>query len=143
MSHVGTGPSGGADPLPCGTLLVMSPLLLTPAAPVVPVLAAADVAGDDRWTTADWALGVVLPLILLGAGVALLLRGRAALAEATRVRAGFGGPPGSLDVGTELGFGVEHDRGRVLAAQRLRLWGLVLVAVAVVWLLVTLVVALL
>lgn len=112
----------------------MSTLLLT---------ASGTASVDDSWTAADWTLGVVLPLVLLVVGVLLHLRGRAALADATRVRAGFGGPPGSLDVGTEQGFGVEHDRGRVLAAQRLRLWGLVLVAVAVVWLLVTLVVALL
>ena len=55
----------------------------------------------------------------------------------------FGGPPGSSDVGTEGGFGVEDNRAEVLGARRLRLWGLVLAAVGLVWLLVTLVVALL
>lgn len=98
---------------------------------------------DDGWSAGDWVLGVALPLLLLVVGAVLYLRGRAAHGEATRVRAGFGGPPGSLDVGTELGFGVEDNRRAVLAAQRLKLWGLLLVAVALVWTLVTLVVALL
>ncbi|AXH97327.1 hypothetical protein [Ornithinimicrobium avium] len=89
-----------------------------------------------------WTLGVVLPLLLLVVGVLLFLRGRAAMDEATRPRAGFGGPPGSLDIGTELGFGVEEARESVLAAHRLRLWGLVLVGVAVLWLVVALIVAL-
>ncbi|RIK16432.1 MAG: hypothetical protein DCC50_04935 [Acidobacteria bacterium] len=89
-----------------------------------------------------WTLGVIAPLVLLVVGVVLFLRGRAALEEASRVRAGFGGPPGSLDIGTELGFGVEEDRRALLAAERLRLWGLVLVGLAVVWLLVALIVAL-
>lgn len=102
-------------------------------------LAAAAV--DDAWTASDWTLGVVLPVVLLAAGVLLYLRGRSALEEATRVRAGFGGPPGSLDIGTELGFGIEENRAEVLAARRTRLWGLVLIAVAVVWLLVTLLLA--
>lgn len=98
---------------------------------------------DDRWTAGDWTLGVVLPLVLLAVGVALYLRGRSALAEATRVRAGFGGPPGSVDVGTELGFGVEDAREQALAARRLKLWGLLLVVVALLWTLVTLLTALL
>lgn len=89
-----------------------------------------------------WTLGVIVPLALLVVGVVLFLRGRAALEEANRVQAGFGGPPGSLDIGTELGFGVEENRRAVLTAHRLRLWGLVLVGVAVVWLLIALIVAL-
>ena len=112
----------------------MSPHLLAPRL---------SASADDRWTAGDWTLGVVLPLVLLAVGVALYLRGRAALAEARRVRAGFGGPPGSLDVGTELGFGVQDNREQVLAARRLKLWGLLLVVVALLWTLVTLVVALL
>lgn len=90
----------------------------------------------------DWTLGVIVPLVLLAVGVVLFLRGRSALEEANRIKAGFGGPPGSLDIGTELGFGVEENRKAVLSAERLRLWGLVLVGVAVVWLLVSLIVAL-
>jgi hypothetical protein len=112
----------------------MSPFLLTPTRAA---------AADSSWSGADWVLGVVLPLLVLAAGVVLLLRGRAALAEATRVRSGFGGPPGTLDVGTQVGPGAEDHRRELLAAQRLRLRGLVLVGVGVVWLLVTLVVALL
>lgn len=100
-------------------------------------------AADEAWTTTDWVLGVVLPILLLAVGVILYLRGRSAYDEATRVKAGFGGPPGSLDVGTELGFGIEENRKERLAAQRLKLWGLVLAAVGLVWLVISLFVALL
>jgi len=88
----------------------------------------------------DWALLVVLPLLLLAAGVLLLLRGRAALAQARRIKGGFGGPPGSHDVGLDVGFDVdpERERAQVLSAQRQVLWGWILVGVAVVWLLVAL-----
>lgn len=82
---------------------------------------------------------LVVSIVLLVVGVVLFLRGRAALEEATRVKSGFGGPPGSLDIGTELGFGVEEHRQELLSAQRTRLWGLVLGAVGLVALVVTLV----
>lgn len=112
---------------------MLMPLLLAPQS--------ATTTAQGGWGAADWTLGVVVPLVLLAAGVFLYLRGRAAHQDATRIKGGFGGPPGSLDIGTELGFGVEENRKEVLAAQRLKLWGLVLVGVAVVWLLVTLIVA--
>ena len=88
----------------------------------------------------DWALLVVLPVLLLAAGVVLLLRGQAALAEARRIKGGFGGPPGSRDIGLAVGFDAdpEQQRARVLSAQRQVLWGWILVAVAVIWLLVAL-----
>lgn len=121
-------------PADCGTLLVMSVLLLTPSRAA---------ATTDAWSAGDWALGVGLPLLLVAVGVVLYVRGRAASAEATRVRAGFGGPPGTHDVATGQGLGVEDDRARRLAAQRLRLWGLLLVLAGMVWLLVASVVALL
>ncbi len=82
---------------------------------------------------------LVVSTALLVAGVVLFLRGRAALAEASGVRAGFGGPPGSLDIGTELGFGVERHREEVLSAQRTRLWGVVLGVVGLVGLVVSIV----
>lgn len=107
------------------------------------LLTSARTAPGDAWSAGDWILGVVLPLVLLAVGVLLHVRGRAAYADATRVRAGFGGPPGSHDVATEQGLGVEDDRARRLAAQRLKLWGLLLVLAGMVWLLVTSVVALL
>lgn len=102
-----------------------------------PLVRPATAAVGDSWSTGDWVLGVVLPLVLLALGVALLLRGRSTLAAARRIRAGFGGPPGSLDIGTELGFGIDN-RAELLRGRRLSLWGLVLVAVGVLWLLVTL-----
>ena len=88
----------------------------------------------------DWVLLVVLPVLLLVVGVVLLLRGRAALAEARRIRGGFGGPPGSSDVGPDLGpdAGPERQRAAVLSAQRQALRGWVLVGAAAVWLLVAL-----
>lgn len=90
----------------------------------------------------DWLVYVILPLLLLLAGGFLHLRGRAEHREATRLRGGFGGPPGSLDIGTELGFGVENNRGKVLAAQRQMLWGGILAAVGALWLVVGLILAL-
>ena len=107
------------------------------------MLTSARAASGDSWSAGDWTLGVVLPLVLVAVGVLLYVRGRAAHADATRIRAGFGGPPGSHDVPTEQGLGGEDDRARRLAAQRTKLWGLLLVLAGMVWLLVASVVALL
>lgn len=96
-------------------------------------------AATDAWTGGDWALHVVLPLLLLAAGVVLYLLGRKAHAEAVRIKAGFGGPPGSLDVGSDLGFGVDGNREAVLSAQRKMLWGGILAGVGAIWLVVSLV----
>lgn len=95
-------------------------------------------------SASDWILYVMLPVLLIGAGAWLLLRGRATLQEADRIRAGFGGPPGSLDVGTELGFGVDAEQSRQerVAAQRQQLWGGLLAGIGLIWLVVGLVVAL-
>ena len=59
-----------------------------------------------------------------------------------RIRGGFGGPPGSLDVGTEIGFGVDPDehRAALLAARRQQLWGAVLGGAGLLWLVVALLV---
>lgn len=87
-------------------------------------------------TVSDWILVVLLPVLLIAVGALLLVRGRAALTEANRVRGGFGGPPGSLDIGSELGFGIDHDevaRER-LAARRRQLWGAILVGAGLLWL---------
>lgn len=89
----------------------------------------------------DWIVHIVLPLLLVAAGGWLLVRGRAGLAHASRLRGGFGGPPGSSDIGTEPGLGVDHDevRRERLAARRQQLWGAILVGTGVVWLAVRLV----
>lgn len=81
-------------------------------------------------SASDWVL-VLLPLVLVAVGTVLLLRGRAALREAQRITGGFGGPPGSMDVGTQVGFGVDpqEHRTEVLAARRQQLWGGVLLGV--------------
>ena len=89
----------------------------------------------------DWVLMVVLPLLLIAAGVVLYLRGRAALRGARAIRGGFGGPPGSADIGLDVGLAGDPDRQRteVLGAQRQMLWGGVLGAVGLVWLVVALI----
>ena len=96
-------------------------------------------AADAGWSGVDWMLYVVLPVILVLAGAALYVAGRREHAEAVRIKAGFGGPPGSLDIGSDLGFGVENNRGRVLAAQRKMLWGGILAGIGLIWLVVSLV----
>lgn len=88
----------------------------------------------------DWILLVVLPLLLLAAGVVLLLRGRSALAEARRLKAGFGGPPGSHDIGLEVGLSdPEQERRELLGAQRQVLWGWILLGAGLIWLVVALI----
>ncbi|MDO5739839.1 MAG: hypothetical protein Q4P07_06790 [Ornithinimicrobium sp.] len=110
--------------------------MLTPFAAPMPL------AATEAWTGGDWTLYVVLPLVLLVAGVVLYLLGRRDHAEATKLLAGFGGPPGSLDVGAQVGFGVENNRATVLAAQRKMLWGAILGGVGLIWLVVSLIIAL-
>ena len=106
-------------------------------------LAPLPLATTESWSGSDWMLYVVLPLLLIVAGAVLYLRGRRAHGEATRIKAGFGGPPGSLDIGAEVGFGVEDNRAAVLSAQRTMLWGAVLAGVGLIWLAVALLVRLL
>ena len=111
--------------------------------PMLPHAPLVTAASEDRLVGSDWLVYVILPVLLILAGGYLYLRGRAAHREATRLRSGFGGPPGSADIGTELGFGVENNRATVLAAQRQMLWGGILGGVGLVWLVVGLLVALL
>ena len=72
-------------------------------------------AATDAWTGGDWALHVVLPLLLLAAGVVLYLLGRKAHAEAVRIKAGFGGPPGAV---TAPSGAVDATGGSPLACSR-------------------------
>ena len=97
----------------------------------------------EAWSTGDGLLRVAVPLLLRVVGVLLLVRGRAALARTREVRAGFGGPPGSTDVGGPEGFGTQERRTAELSARRTVLWGGLLGGVGAVWLLVTLLTALL
>lgn len=87
----------------------------------------------------DVALRFGLPVLLIVLGVALILWGRR---EQDRARAqlgqkgGFGGPPGTLDIGTEIGFGVDGPGPDPAAARPKILGGLVTAAVGTVLLIV-------
>ena len=99
---------------------------------------------SKAWTGIAAIAALVLTVAAVGGfGAFLYARGRAAHEEATRIKGGFGGPPGSLDVGTELGFGVEDSSAARLSATRTKLWGLILLAVGLLWLAVGLLTALL
>ncbi|MCK0112267.1 hypothetical protein MWU75_08970 [Ornithinimicrobium sp. F0845] len=87
----------------------------------------------------DVALRFGLPVLLILIGVALWLWGRreqdAARAQIGQ-KGGFGGPPGTLDIGTEIGFGVEGPGPNPAAARPKIVGGLVLVAVGVLLLII-------
>lgn len=77
------------------------------------------------WSSQALLLRIGLPLLLVAIGVGLWVWGRRERAEARAqigVRAGFGGPPGSSDIGSELGFGV-HGRSPDPHAGRARMVG--------------------
>lgn len=80
----------------------------------------------------DIALQFGLPVLLILIGAGLFLWGRnqrdAARAQVGR-KGGFGGPPGTMDIGTEIGFGVEGEGPDPAAAHPKILGGLILVAV--------------
>ena len=80
----------------------------------------------------DGALQFGLPVLVMLIGAGLFLWGRrqreAARAQVGR-KGGFGGPPGTLYIGTEIGFGVEGKGPDPAAARPKILGGLVLVAV--------------
>ncbi|USQ79403.1 hypothetical protein [Ornithinimicrobium faecis] len=80
----------------------------------------------------DVALRFGLPVLLIILGAALFLWGRHQRNEAraqVASKGGFGGPPGTLDIGTEIGFGVEGEGPNPAAARPKILGGLVLMAV--------------
>ncbi|QDO89725.1 hypothetical protein FNH13_16425 [Ornithinimicrobium ciconiae] len=87
----------------------------------------------------DVALRFGLPVLLILLGAALYLWGRRERAEALSQmgsKGGFGGPPGTLDIGTEVGFGVEGPGPDPAAARPKILGGLVLLAVGALLLLI-------
>jgi len=97
-------------------------------------LAMPTVAPGADWSTPSLVLRFGLPIVIVGIGVALYLWGRREQREARSqigMRGGFGGPPGTLDIGTDTGFGIEPgERGPGRRAGRPRiLAGLVAIAV--------------
>lgn len=76
------------------------------------------------------AFGLPVLLILIGGGVFFWGRSQRDSARAQMgSKGGFGGPPGTLDIGTEIGFGVEGEGPDPRAARPKILGGLILMAV--------------
>ncbi len=103
----------------------------------VPVLAA------DAWTSAELTTRVGLPALLVLVGAGLYLWGRSERQRARSqigMKGGFGGPPGTHDIGTEIGFGTEGrgpDRqagaSKILAGLVAVILGLLLMFAMLVW----------
>lgn len=90
---------------------------------IAPIAAAGLDAGP--WSSVAMLVRLGLPLLVLLIGGGVYLWGRRERAEARSrigVAGGFGGPPGTLDFGTEIGFGVE-DRGPDPNAGRAKILG--------------------
>lgn len=107
-------------------------------APTVPLAAV-----DTGWTAGQTWLRLGLPLLLVVVGAAVWWWGRQ---EQLRARAqlgtkgGFGGPPGTTDIGAELGFGVDGPgpdrnagRSKILAGLVCAAAGIVLFVAMVIW----------
>lgn len=116
--------------------MTATPLALL-ALPVRQVLAA------DTWTSAQLTTRFGLPALLIVVGAGLYLWGRSERQRARSqigMKGGFGGPPGTHDIGTEAGFGVE-GRGprrnagasKILAGLSAVTVGLLLMFAMVVW----------
>lgn len=93
----------------------------------------------EGWSGTDLAVRFGMPTLVVLLGLVLFLGGRAerrAVRAEAGERGGFGGHPGTSDVGTAEGFGVEEAVEQVRAATRKVLIGLVVMLVGVVTLLV-------
>ncbi|MGB3764728.1 MAG: hypothetical protein WA966_16070 [Ornithinimicrobium sp.] len=92
----------------------------------------------EGWSGADLAVRFGMPTVVVLLGLVLFLGGRAerraVRVEATE-RGGFGGPPGTSDIGGPEGFGVEGAAASIRAATRKVLVGLIVMLVGVVTLL--------
>ncbi len=104
-------------------------------------------AAEPGWSGGQSVTRFGLPVLLVLLGLALWAWGRKEQQEARAqigVKGGFGGPPGTLDIGTELGFGVDgpgpdRDAGRtkILAGLVAMAAGAVLLVAMVIWRLVS------
>lgn len=100
-------------------------------------------AATGEWSTGTLWLRFGLPLLLLLVGAALYLWGRKERIDARSqigTKGGFGGPPGTLDIGTEIGFGVEGPgpdpragRTKMLSGMVLMAAGALLLVIMAVW----------
>lgn len=100
-------------------------------------------AASGEWTTGTLWLRFGVPVLLILLGAACYLWGRREQAFARSqigMKGGFGGPPGTTDIGTEIGFGVEGDgpdpaagRGKVLAGLALVGVGGLLLVIMALW----------
>lgn len=88
-----------------------------------------DTSAVEPWSTAELAIRFGLPLAVLLVGLTVFFGGHAerkALKADATSRGGFGGPPGTTDVGMAEGFDIERFRGEMHAATRKVLTGLLI-----------------
>lgn len=81
----------------------------------------------DPWSTSEIAVGYGMPVAVFLVGLLVFMGGRRereALRADSAQQGGFGGPPGSTDVGDPEGFGVQERRNLIHAASRKVLIGL-------------------
>jgi hypothetical protein len=84
-------------------------------------------AATSGWTGSDLALRLGVPVVLVVVGLLVFVWGRTLRAQVLEQgvqRGGFGGPPGTTDVGSAEGFGVEEARATLESASRRVLAGL-------------------
>lgn len=115
---------------------------MTPS-PAPPWTVSAAEGGFGGLTGTELLLVLGLPLLLVVVGTGVFLWGRRERAEARAelgVKGGFGGPPGTTDIGTEIGFGVEGPGpdpdaggGRILGGLVCLCLGLLALAAGLVW----------
>ncbi len=81
----------------------------------------------EGWSGTDLAVRFGMPTVVVLLGLILFMGGRAerrAVRAEAAERSGFGGDPGTSDVGSAQGFGVEEAAEQIRAATRKVLIGL-------------------
>lgn len=92
----------------------------------------------EPWSGTDFAVRFGMPTVVVLLGLIYFLSGRAerrAIRADAAERGGFGGPPGTSDVGSAQGFGVEQAAEHIRAATRKVLIGLIVMLIGVLTLL--------